>query len=294
MTDLDYVPGSSAIPATAFGISPSQLARFFSKPHEWYSTEVLGNEGFTGSTSSYLGTIVHFIANEFARTRTVRKYQIYQYLFEQLVPETAQKRPIDSNEQFIFDEQLDIELIEDFLINNVDPEHIDVEYILNNYKPMGNALIQFLRTSGLPAQTEELISAEVIPNYYVCGSCDALRNKRRVVDYKTTSDLTAKSKIPYEYKLQLLCYAYIYRQMGYPIDSIAIVWITHNQINRISETNGKPLADYPTKVTEVIEYVDDQSFSFIESLLKLVAESVQATKDFPQLTHIIWKDYRLK
>lgn len=289
MTPLDYVSGSSIIPETAFGISPSQLYHFFDKPHEWYRSEILGEKQFEGNTSSYLGTIVHFIASEYATTLSVRKYYIYQYLFENLVPENLQKQA-----SFVFDENLNIEEIEDYLKDNTDPEFVDVQYIFENYRPMGNALIQFMRSSGIPQETELLIAHEILKDYYPCGSTDAIKQKRKVVDYKTTSDLTPKKVIPYNYKLQLLTYAWILKQKGYPIDTISIVWITHNQVNRISETTGKRMQDYPTTVSEVSEIIGQKDFEFIESILKLVAESVQATKDYPHLTHVIWKDYRLK
>lgn len=292
MTPLDYISGSSIIPENTFGISPSQIYKFFDKPHEWYYSEILGEKQFLGNTSSYLGTIVHFIANEFSRTKTVRKYFIYQYLYEQLVPRNVQER--NMQHPFVFDEYLDIEAMEDYLKDNTDPEFVDVEYIFNNYKPMGNALIQFLRVNGLPQESEVLIAQEVLKNYYACGSTDAIKFKRKVVDYKSTSDLTAKKNIPYNYKLQLLVYAWILKQKGYPIDSISIVWITHNQVNRISQETGKPMKDYPTTVTEVVEYIDQKDFDFIESILKLVSESVQASIDYPHLKHVIWKDYRLK
>lgn len=289
MTPLHYVSGSTVIPANASGISPSQIAKFFNKPHEWYQSEVLGNKTFTGNTSSYLGTIVHFIASEFATTQSVRKHLIYQYLYEELVTEKLQKR-----HPFDFESMTDFEEIEDFLKDNTDPEFVNVEYIFNNYRPMGNALIQFIREKGLPQEVEKLIHQEVLPGYFACGSVDAIKHKRRVQDYKTTSDLSPKDKIPYEYKLQLLVYAWILRKNGYPIDSISIIWITHNQVNRRSEVNGKPMKDYPTQVSEVIEYIDEKDFQFIESLLKLIAESLEATIKYPHLTHIIWKDYRLK
>lgn len=294
MTPLDYISGSSIIPKKAFGISPSQIYKFFDKPHEWYRSEMLGEKQFLGNTSSYLGTVVHFIANEFSKTKTVRKYFIYQYLFEQLVPKSIQNNLIASNQQFVFDEHLDIEEMEDYLKDNTDPEFVDVEYIFNNYKPMGNALIQFLRSSGIPQESEVLIAQEILENFYACGSTDAIKHKRKVVDYKSTSDLTAKKTIPYNYKLQLLTYAWILKKRGYPIDTISIVWITHNQVNRISSDTGKPMKDYPTTVSEVSEIIDQQDFDFIESILKLISESVQATYDYPHLAHIIWKDYRLK
>ena len=103
MSKLSYVPGNSIIPEGCFGISPSQLHRFFSKPHEWYRTEVLKEEGFTGSTSSVLGTIIHFIAEEFIKTKSVDKSAIYEHLYDEYVVDKSRTVPSFSDEEAIED-----------------------------------------------------------------------------------------------------------------------------------------------------------------------------------------------
>lgn len=115
-----------------------------------------------------------------------------------------------------------------------------------------------------------------------------------ITDYKTTSLTSPKDSIPYNYKLQLLCYAYIYRSLGFTVDRIQIVWITQPDINRVSEKTGKPLKDYPCQVIPVTYVLQEGDWNLIDSILNLVAESVEADKTTPALRHIIWKDYRLK
>ena len=115
-----------------------------------------------------------------------------------------------------------------------------------------------------------------------------------ITDYKTTYLTSPKDSIPYNYKLQLLCYAYIYRAMGFPVDKIQIIWITQPDINRVSEKTGKPLKDYPCQVVPVTYMLQESDWQLIESILALVAESVKADKTNPELRHVIWKDYRLK
>lgn len=281
-TKLDYISGSSVIPKGSVGISPSQLHKFFDKPHEWYRENVLGEEGFTGSTASYLGTIVHFIAEDFANRRKVDKAEIHRYLYKELVSDKS--IPLEDFE--------DEEISELYLQELADNPDVDIFTILDQYKPMGNCLIQNLRLD-MPDETEQLISAEVLPGYFACGSCDA-RKGDMVIDYKTTSDKTPKSYIPYAYKLQLLTYAWIYRQNGTQINRIQIKWTTREEIGRVSEKTGKPMKDYPAQTATVEEVVTEEDYEFIESLLKLVAESMMASDKYPELRHIIWKDYRLK
>lgn len=296
-TPLDYVSGTTAIPKNAIGISPSQLARFFDKPHEWYRTEVLGEKGFTGSTASLLGTIIHFIAESYTKYQTVDKVEIYKYIYNQTVED---KSTIDKFKDLLeqFDEDGEEDIIEEFFEENSTHQDFDVVYILAKYKMMGNLLIKYLRRIGLPSKSEELVRAEIIPNYYVCGSCDAVKegfNRGTIIDYKTVSGKARNlDKIPYGYKLQLLCYAYIYRQMGFNIDEISIIWITKPIDGGVSAKTGKPLKSYPSKVIQVTERINKEDFNFIESILKLVAESLDVSAKNPQLRHIIWKDWRLK
>ena len=284
-TKLDYVSGASILPPNSFGISPSNLIKFFDKPHEWYRTQVLGEQDpFTGSTATVLGTCVHFIAEEYTKTRSVDKSEIYKYLYKMCVL-GIDKQPDFSNE----DES--IEFLETYANN---PE-IDARHILSKYKEMGNALIKYLQQD-VPFESESLVSAEVTPGFHVSGSCDALVGSKQattIVDYKTTSG-TPKDSIPYNYKLQLLSYAYIYRSMGYNVDRLRIVWITQPDTNRYSEKTGKRLKDYPCQIVPVTYVITEEDWNFISSILSLVAESVAYVQQHPETAYLIFKDYRLK
>lgn len=281
-TKLDYVSGASIIPEGAFGISPSQLIKFFDKPHEWYREQVLGEEAiFQGSTSTFLGSIVHFAAEDYVNTGSVESQEIFKYLIKELTHTTELPDLTKKREVF------------DFLRTRVIRPDIDISYIENQYQEMGNCIIQHIRQTGKPDHTEKLMHAEVIPGYHAAGSIDAIKGTT-VVDYKTTSELTPKSYIPYPYKLQLLTYAWVCRQNGIKIDRIEIKWITHNLLNRTSEKTGKPLKDYPTQTVPVVLVITEENYGFIESILKLVAESVKYVKENPKAAYIVFKDYRLK
>jgi hypothetical protein len=115
-----------------------------------------------------------------------------------------------------------------------------------------------------------------------------------IVDYKTTSDKTPKNYIPMYYKYQLLAYAYIYNKMGIYVDRIRIIWVTRNDVGRISEKTGKPMKDYPSQAVEVTEQITETDLLFIESILKLISESAYTAIKHPELAYLIFKDYRLK
>ena len=288
-TRLDYISGSIIIPEGSFGISPSSISSFISAPHQWYREFVLGERDFSQSTATVLGTICHFIAEEFVTKKSVDKLEIYKYIYKHTCPPSIS-----------FPTTEDLDTIESFLYEHCLTSPIDGQYILSQWKVMGNTLITYLKNRPPVAEVENMIAAEILPNFYAAGSADKLEGPGKgkgfhcLTDYKTTSDLTPKDYIPMNYKYQLLTYAWIYTKLGYNVDRIRIVWITNNQVGRISETTGKPLKDYPSQVVEVTELINQQDLDFIESILKLISETVQAARDYPHLTHCLFKDYRLK
>lgn len=300
-TELDYVSGKTLLEEGQFGISPSGINNFITKPHEWYREHVLGEEGFRGSTASVLGTICHYCAESVTKSMKkdgkpyVNVEEIYNHIYnetvlikndEEWLNLTAYMAPEDM-------EARELKWTEYLQLNANNPE-IDASVILDQWKPMANALVKaILSKSKVPDKAEELIKTEIIPGFFASGSADAWQDGC-LIDYKTTSDKTPKDYIPSNYKYQLLTYAYIYNQLGIKTDRIRIVWVTRNEVNRISEKTGKPLKDYPTQVVEVTEQVSQNDMEFIESVLKLIAETVQASRDYPELTHCLFKDYRLK
>ena len=115
-----------------------------------------------------------------------------------------------------------------------------------------------------------------------------------LIDYKTTSNLNPPEEIPSYYRYQLLAYAYMYNKMGIPINRIRIVWITNNVVGRISEKTGKPMKDYPATVGVCTETITNEDLDFIESIFKLICETVEAYQANPSLAYLLFKDYRLK
>lgn len=283
MTRLDYIPGSSIVPPDSFTISPSSLGKFFDEPHTWYREHVLGERSFDQTTSTCLGTIVHFCGEDFILSGKVDRTEIYRYLYSIVCPTNSPEFPSDESEQLA-------------VLQHYKHSVIDIQHILDQYRPMGNALLDYIRKlpKHQPLVSEQMVAAQIIPGFYVAGSCD-LRQGLNIYDFKTTSSLSAPSSISYGYRLQLLAYAYAFIKSGTPINTASIIWITTNQINRISPDTGKPMKDYPAtcSVSKSIT-IDDQSLEFIESILKLVAESVQFVLANPDKAYLVFRDYRLK
>lgn len=246
------------IPKGSFRISPSMIHKFTSKKYEWFNSQILGNEQFEDCTATVLGSLVHRIAEGFIKNRAVDRQELIDYA-------------------------------ESFRSN----DKVDVDYILSQWKPMGQALIDYLEAYGIPDRSEEAIAAEVLDEVYAGGTADAVLGDI-LIDFKTTSSLTTKDYIPLDYKQQLLTYAWIYRQKGIDINYIRIVWITNHTVGRVSEKTGKPMKDYPAKVEVVTEMITDDDMKFIEDYLKLIGETYWFYKTNPYLAYIIFGDYRLK
>jgi hypothetical protein len=246
------------IPEGAFRISPSAVSKFADKKWEWYRAQVLGEEVFKGNFFSVLGSCVHRIAESYTKLQKVDKQELYGY--------------IDSSECL---EQEEKDRIKDQMI------------------PMGQVLIDYLRVHGIPEKSEDAICVELMPGVYVGGTADALIGDT-IVDYKTTSKITPDDFIPMHYKWQLLTYAWVYRKLGVDVTRMRIVWITQNIVGRISEKTGKPMKDYPSQVVPVTELITDEDMEFIEQYLKLIAETYLKAKECPELTYLLYSDYRLK
>jgi hypothetical protein len=115
-----------------------------------------------------------------------------------------------------------------------------------------------------------------------------------VVDYKTTSSLSAPTKVARPYWFQQCLYVWLARQQGYKVDGFRLVFITTSVTGRVSEKTGKPMKDYPSTVTELDYLVSDIDMEIIENSVKVIADSVQTWRDNPGLRYILAQDYRLK
>jgi len=250
------------LPKNSFKISPSQLSKFFDSTSQWYREQVLGETPeFTGSTATYLGNCVHASANMYFDTKAVDHPAIINY------------------------------------VNSINNSDVDKQIILEQYPIMLDTLLANFNPC-TATDAEKFISYEILPNIYIGGTADLIDTKRKILyDYKTTGSLDKirlPNSFPRPYYFQQLSYAYILKKNGIDIDYMKLLYITRANINRISPKTGKPMKDYPSKFHIVTEKITQEKLDFIESVLKLIAESVKTFKEKPELQHIIAQDYRLK
>lgn len=244
----------------AFRISASQLSKFFDSTSQWYREHLLGESGFEGSVNSHLGTVVHAAAAMYIDTKSVDRTAI-----------TSHIASLDS---------LTVE---------------ERQFITDQHKPMIEALInQYLSTAHI-TESESFLFHEVLPGIGVGGSCDCYDlNSGSIIDFKSTSAKTPPTKFPRAYWFQLMTYAWLYKKQGKPVDYLKLVYVTTNEVGRVSEKTGKPLQDYPSTVTILTEQVTPGSLELIDSCIHLIADSVAHWNAHPEHRHLLSQDYRLK
>jgi len=284
-TRLDYYNGENEVPEGSIRISASQIARYITHTNAFWRELMLGEEGFKGSTSSVLGTCVHFGAEEFVKTNTVDVEEIEKYIDEQSI---------------------------------TDIEDLDLDLIRKQYPIMIETLVNQYLLDNPPTFVEEFLSEEVLSSdgeykaVYVGGSCDNMTipgvvydsnissndyksNGKAgiIVDYKTTNLKSPPQTIPYNYKLQLLTYAWLYRNRGIPIDRVRIVYVTRDDTNRISPKTGKPMKDYPSTVFVLTETITEEDLEIIEGVIRVISKSIRLWETNPELRDVIGQDSRL-
>lgn len=130
------------IPGASFRISPSSIGKFFSYPTTWYKDNILGEKEFTASTSTVLGTVVHAVAESYAKGITLTRPEIDKY-----ITSMARKQKITD-----------------------DP--IMVGKIQDAYPEMAMRLVNDYIKLNKPTEVEQQIYCPILDDIYVGGSCD--------------------------------------------------------------------------------------------------------------------------
>lgn len=260
---LNYVPAAVPDDCT-FKISPSAFSSFIDRPWTWYQQEVLKNDVFEYNTSSVIGTIVHYVAECVATDKKVDEDAIAAYIEQHEENENYCKQTV------------------------IDQWYLMAHELINNFVlPEKQSFLA----------TEEQVHLKIANGVYAAGTFDLLQGSKEdccLTDYKTYNSKTKPKEIPPYYRYQLLVYAYILRKLGYNVTRIRLVYVNRNIDGGISEKTNKPLKSYPPEVTVLTETLLDESLDFIKGQLMLCHDSLQAVKDHPELTHVIFHDPRLK
>jgi len=287
----EFLYHSEPTPGT-FKFSPSQFSKFIKSPHTFYREQILGEAGFEGSTASYLGTIIHAIAESVAKNDSITRGDVKEF------------------------------------IQSIDDTEIDLEEIENQYPLMAKTLVNdYILKQQDYISVEQYLKYKLASGYELAGSIDAIQGNRyylnskglqvskleygqlleagkacsieyanlMITDYKTYNSKTKPKSIPDYYRYQLLCYAYLASKLyRTSVKYIRLVYINRYIDGGISEKTGKPLKSYPPEVTVVTEEIDQESLDFIESQLKLAIGTSEATKQHPELAKYLWHDPRLE
>jgi len=242
------------LPADAkFKISPSSISKFFEYPSVWFRENVLGERAFNGSTATHLGTSMHYIAEQFALSHI-----------------NGTELDADTIAQTIEDD-LD-------LVDNPDVNHSEV---LSLYQDMGSALINDYLRYNIPTEVETPLTLEIQDGIYVGGTCDNFTSGV-VVDYKSSSKKPNEDKIPWNYYIQLMAYAKMYKERGEYVDRIRIVYVV------------RPTKTLPIRTFVVTQSITDTDWQAIDDVLSLIAETMLLHYSKPEYTHLLFKSMSLK
>lgn len=233
-------------------ISPSSISKFFDYPRLYFEENIQDKpQSFQGNTATTLGTICHCIYEAVTKNIEISRDWINGQLFQ---------------------------------YNEVRPElELDLNDIMINYPLITGEVVNnyILKSNANLIKAEEQVLVKVDDGIYLGGTCDRIEDDC-IVDFKTVATKPNENQIPFNYKIQLLAYAYAFREKGYDINRIRIVY------------GVKPTKTLPARCFVVTEQIGDAEEKLINDTIKLIAESVIICKNQPELTYLIFKSYDLK
>ena len=266
-TKLDYNNGVGIIKEGDFRISASGISRYFSQTNAWYRENLMGESGFISSTSSVLGTCVHYVAEVFAKTgdfTVADKDEISKYILKHTDPAYTEYN-----------------------------EEVDADIINHQYKLMAQNIVNEYLSMNIPDQVEPFVTEEILPGIHVGGSIDNITGDV-ICDYKTTSLAKLPDSIKFDYRLQLLTYAWIIRKKGTQINRIRLIYVNRDKPGLMSEKTGKQLKSYPSEVKVITENITDKDIDYIDGIIRVIAASVQRWNTVPEDHYLLAQDWRLK
>jgi CRISPR/Cas system-associated exonuclease Cas4 (RecB family) len=146
---------------------------------------------------------------------------------------------------------------------------------------MASALVNEYLAHNIPTEVEQSLVSEIKDGVYLGGTCDSLTNDI-IVDYKNVATKPKTDKIPWNYYIQLMAYAYLYRAKGVDINRLRIVYTV-----RPTKTMG-------VRVFVVDHQVTQSDWQAIEDVLTLIADSYLLAQAKPEYTHLLFKSMALK
>ena len=248
------------LPEGSFIISPSLISKFFDYPKVWYEESYLGKGTFLGNNSTLLGTICHYIYEK------VSTYGLGAEINYNLIEN---------------------ELIDYCIENNLENE-VDYNEIIANYKAIAPRVVNDYviprLDQGVVSEMSLNYKLDDEDNIYLAGTCDRIETKQNlVVDFKTVSKKPNEMVIPFNYKIQLLAYAYLCKKFSIMNPTrIRIVY------------GVKPQKTIPARCIVVEELITDDCWKLIEDTLQLIVDTIKYIRRNPDSVYIIFKSMELK
>ena len=240
-----------------FKISPSSISTFFDMPTVWYEENILKDKKFQGTTATVLGTIIHALAEAYAKGETTSKEECEVYITKMAleIPELNEENPTTGL--------------------------TGVATIQMLYADMAAVLINEYISSNMPDGIETEVCAHIENGVYVAGSLDH-RAGSMVVDYKNVSKKPNTETIPFGYLIQMMAYAYADRANGIFTDRIRLVYTV------------RPTKTLGIRLFTVTKQINEDDWKLIEDTLALIADTVQLHWAMPELDYITFKSMRFK
>ena len=229
-----------------FKISPSGISKFFEMPIVWYKEQVLGEVQFKGSTATVLGSVIHGLAEQYSKGEQSSRDEVETYL---------KKHMFNSD--------------------------VNVAEVRGLYPDMASALINEYVKHNKPTETERSLICEFKDGVYLAGTFDN-RTKDILVDYKNVSTKPKTDKIPWNYYIQLMAYAWLLKQEGTEINKIRLVYTV------------RPTKTLGVRVFKVTQVITERDYQAVEDVLQLISDTILLSKSNPELNYLLFKSMELK
>lgn len=103
-----------------------------------------------------------------------------------------------------------------------------------------------------------------------------------VTDYKSTSAKPKTDAIPWNYYIQAMAYAKMFKDRGDYVDRIRIVYVV------------RPTKTLPIRVFTVTQLITDKDWEAIDNALTIIADTILLSKEKPELNYLLFKSMQLK
>ena len=271
MNKLNYGHGAPKLPDNQFKISPSSAVKFFGYSASWFDEQFLGINKFEGNNASIRGTMLHWLAECYAKNDIITEEDIKE-----------------------MNAYLDIQLENEFLGLSRD----EIEFDLKN---MWAILKQWIINNPLDS-TEQYISAQLTPNVVLSGQVDYTRTNEHgefiIGDYKSTGAKLMPKEPSYAHWFQAEIYATIMQLNGTTVDMTEINYIKSLVPGTLGKPNAKGIAklgkEYPTEqVTYSRPFTNDDYTKKLGQMMN-IAETMQTLFDQPNLAPYLFHNQLLK